>query len=81
MLVRTCCINNGNSNNWLNIRCVGTVSNRSAIGTKVRLNATINSRSVWQMHEISAQTGMAGQNSLNVEIGLGDATTIDEIKL
>lgn len=27
--------NSGSSNSWLEIKCVGTVSNRSAIGTKV----------------------------------------------
>jgi hypothetical protein len=36
--------NNGNSNNWLKVRCVGTVSNRSAIGAKVRVKATIVAR-------------------------------------
>src|SRR5262249_49936688 len=31
--------NNGNNNAWLNVKLVGTVSNRSAIGAKVRVNA------------------------------------------
>ncbi|MFQ5770317.1 MAG: ASPIC/UnbV domain-containing protein, partial [bacterium] len=73
--------NNGNSNNWINIKCIGTISNTSGIGAKVRAKATINGTSVWQLHEISAQTGFAGQNSLNAEFGLGDATVIDSIKI
>jgi len=34
--------NNGNGNNWINIKCVGTISNHSAIGAKVRVKAIIN---------------------------------------
>ncbi|MFQ5824499.1 MAG: FG-GAP-like repeat-containing protein, partial [bacterium] len=75
--------NNGYSNNWINIKCNGTVSNRSAVGTKVRVKATINGRAVWQLNEISGQTGggFGGQNSLNTEFGLGDATIIDSLKI
>ena len=73
--------NNGNDNNWINIQCVGVASNTSAIGAKVRVKATINGNSVWQMREISGQTGYANQNSLNDEFGLGNATIIDSIKI
>ena len=66
-------------NNWINIECQGAYSNRSAIGAKVRLKATINGKSHWQLREISAQTGFAAQNSLNVEFGLGDAPIIDSL--
>jgi len=69
-----------NSNKWINIRCIGTVSNKSAIGAKVRVKDTINSKPVWQMREISAQTGWGGQNGLNAGFGLGIATeTIDSL--
>ncbi len=72
--------NNGNSNSWINILAVGTVSNRSAIGAKVRvLAATDGVTPVWQLREISAQTGYGSQNSLNAEFGLGQATIIDSI--
>ena len=73
--------NNGNSNRWINIKCVGTVSNTSAIGVKVRVKATINGTPVWQMREISGQTGYGSQNSLNAEFGLGDAAIIDSVKI
>src|SRR2546428_2957138 len=45
--------NDGNANNWLTIRCVGRLSNRSGIGAKVRLKTNIDGRSRWQMREIS----------------------------
>jgi len=73
--------NNGNSNNWINIKCVGTVSNKSAIGAKVKVKATIGGNPVWQMQEVSGQTGYFSQNSLNAEFGLGNATIIDSIKV
>jgi hypothetical protein len=41
--------NNGNSNGWINIKLVGTTSNRSAIGAKVRVNASIGGKTFWQM--------------------------------
>ncbi len=71
--------NNGNENNWLSITCIGTNSNRSAIGAKVRTLATINGEPVWQLRQISAQTSYCGQNSLKVHFGLGDATTVDSL--
>jgi hypothetical protein len=73
--------NNGNSNHWMNIKCIGTFSNASAIGAKVRTKATINGHTTWQLREISAQTGYCSQNSLNAHFGLSDATVIDSIKI
>ena len=62
------------ANNWLVVRCIGTESNRSAIGAKVRVTAVINGQPVTQMREISAQSGYCGQNQLAAHFGLGDAT-------
>jgi len=73
--------NNGNSNSWINIKCIGTISNYSAIGTKVRLKATNEDDSKWQLRHISGQTGKCAQNSMNVHFGLGEATIIDSIKI
>ena len=73
--------NNGNSNNWVNIELIGTTSNTSAIGAKIKIKATINDQPVWQIQEISGQTGSLSQNSLNAEFGLGDATMIDSIRI
>ncbi|UCE18937.1 MAG: VCBS repeat-containing protein [Gemmatimonadota bacterium] len=73
--------NNGSNNNWINIKCVGTISNTSAIGAKVRIKAFIYGTPTWQLREISAQTGYCSQNSLNAHFGLADATLIDSIKI
>ena len=59
----------------------GTNSNRSAIGTKVHVKSTIYGTSVWQMRELSGQTGggIGGQNELKTIFGLGNATAIDSV--
>lgn len=72
--------NNGNSNAWSTIKLTGTVTNRSAIGTKLRMKSTINGVSFWQMQEVMAQTGYNSQN-LWLHFGLGNAGVIDSIKI
>jgi hypothetical protein len=66
--------NSGNSNHWIKVRCVGTVSNRSAIGAKVRMRATIAGQTFWQMREINGGDGGLDAVPLLAHFGLGDAT-------
>ncbi|MEP7147226.1 MAG: CRTAC1 family protein [bacterium] len=69
-----------NGNKWITIKGVGKVSNKSAIGTKIRVKANINGNAVWQMQEIDGQSGYCGQN-LILHFGLGNAAGIDSIKV
>ena len=71
----------GSCNAYLCIKLVGTVSNKAAIGAKVKVKATVNGSALWQMREISSQTGggIGGQNELKVIFGLHDATTVDSV--
>lgn len=69
-----------NGNKWISITCKGTSTNRSAIGTKVRVKATINGNSVWQLQEVDGQSGYCGQN-LMLHFGLGNSNVIDSIKV
>jgi hypothetical protein len=73
--------NDGNAGHWLSVRCIGTVSNRMAIGARVRVKAAIGGRDVWQMREVSSQTGgcNSGQSSVNASFGLGDAGVVDSL--
>jgi len=72
--------NNGISEyNWINIICVGVTSNISAIGTKIRARALIDGQPVWQLRQVSGQTGFNAQNSFNVEFGFADAAVVDSI--
>lgn len=70
----------GNNNNWLHIDCIGTTSNRSAIGASIRLKASIFGQQTWQMRAITGSpTGDRGQNDQRVHFGLGDASVVDTL--
>ena len=73
--------NNGNDNNWITVKCLGRVSNRSAIGAKVRVLATIFGRTFWQVREISAGGNVGSQDQLDPMFGLGDATQIGTLRV
>ncbi|MFI5371854.1 MAG: FG-GAP-like repeat-containing protein, partial [Candidatus Eisenbacteria bacterium] len=72
--------NDGNGNHWLTVRCRGTISNRTAIGAKVRVLATIAGTPVWQLREVTGQTGYNSQN-LDQHFGLGDAPVVDSLRV
>ncbi len=69
--------NNAGTNHWVNIRLEGRASNRSALGSRVRVKAG----GQWQVRQVSAQNGFGSQNSLRQHVGLGDATTIDSLEV
>jgi hypothetical protein len=71
--------NYGNSNHWISFKLIGTASNRSAIGAKVRVQATIFGKTYWQMREISG--GNRHQNDLRPHFGLGDATRATTVRV
>lgn len=72
--------NLGNNNNWLMIKCEGMISNRSAIGTIVRVKANINGNSFWQKKFISAGAlGNTSQADLRAHFGLGNASVVDSL--
>lgn len=67
--------NRGNTNKWINIKLVGTVSNRDAIGARLQIKCN----GEWQTSQVTAQSGFSGQNSLRQHFGLATATIIDSI--
>jgi hypothetical protein len=68
----------GNLKNWITVKCIGKITNASAIGAKVLVKALINEKPVWQMREISAQESYCSENLLP-HFGLGNASIIDSI--
>jgi hypothetical protein len=73
--------NDGNDNHWLTVRCLGRVSNRSAIGTKVRIRATIFGKTFSQHREIETGGNIGNQNQIDPMFGLGDATTVERLSV
>ncbi|PYX85062.1 MAG: RNA-binding protein [Acidobacteria bacterium] len=70
-------INNLNRNNWMIVKCVGTRSNRSAIGTRVRV--TSGGRS--QIDEVMSGSSYYSQNDLRLHFGLGKANKVDDLEI
>jgi enediyne biosynthesis protein E4 len=71
--------NLGNANHWIKFRLEGRVSNRAAIGAKVRIKTTIGGKTFWQMREVTG--GDFCQNDLRPNFGLGDATNVDQVRI
>jgi hypothetical protein len=71
--------NNGNSNAWLKVRCIGTVSNRDAVGAKVRVKTFFRGAERWQLREISGGIGFGQTPYAN--FGLGDATNAQIVRI
>jgi len=72
---------NNTSGNWVTINCTGTSSNRSGIGTIIRLKANIHGEYVWQMRLVASNTGRRSTNGLMQHFGTGDAAIIDSLIL
>ncbi len=70
--------NPGFGNNWITIQLQGTQSSRSAIGSRVTINIKDNNiqRTV---HRHVSSGGSFGANSLQLEIGLNQAESIDQL--
>jgi cytochrome oxidase Cu insertion factor (SCO1/SenC/PrrC family)/Cu/Ag efflux protein CusF len=66
--------NPGNANGWINLRLVGAKSNRAAIGARVTLTAGGR-----EIHRTVSSGGSFGANPMELHVGLGGATRVDEI--
>lgn len=69
--------NHGNSNHWIEIDLIGTVSPRAAIGAKVYVTAG----GVTQLREQSGGYHRWSQNHSRIHFGLADNTVVDEIRV
>ena len=78
-------INQENSNNWIDLRLVGSSisneggSNADAIGSTVIIKYVENSKVKHQIKSITSGESFISANSFNLNFGLGSANKIDEI--
>ena len=63
--------------NALSIKLVGVVSNRSAVGARLR----VTSNGKTYVREVKAGSSYLGQNDLRQHIGLGSATTAEQVEV
>ena len=66
-----------NGHHWLTVKLLGTVSNRSAIGARVRCLTG----ATRQTQEVRGGGSYASQNDLRVHFGLGPATRVDRLEV
>ena len=68
-------LNDGNSNNYLNIQCEGTISNINGIGARVELHGT------WgiQIRDVRSGEGYGLVNSFTQHFGIGVNTQVDKV--
>ena len=69
--------NLNNSNNWLEVKLQGTVSNRDAIGAHMIIYV---GNQHW-LHEVMPSGSHGSQNGLVAHFGLGQATTVDSLEI
>jgi hypothetical protein len=78
LLYRNSLPQTGNTNHWLKVKLTGTISNRSAIGAKVRVKATIGGKTFWQMRQVASSSW---PSELLPHFGLGDAANVDIVRI
>lgn len=69
-----------NTNHWINIQLEGTNTNRSAIGTRIKISFKENGIKRVVYREVNSG-GSFGASALRREIGIGQANMIDEIAI
>jgi hypothetical protein len=67
----------GNKRNWLLVKCLGTRSNRSAIGARVRVVTGQHA----QMEEVISGSSFLSQSDLRLHFGLGQAKAADLVEV
>ena len=68
-------MNVGNDNNWLNVRPVGVISNRQAVGARITITGDFGT----QIREIRAGESYGISNSLTAHFGLSTFTSVTNV--
>ncbi|NSW94335.1 MAG: CRTAC1 family protein [Bacteroidales bacterium] len=69
--------NKGNANNWIMLSLEGTISNRDAIGARIRIKADGKE----QIAQKKSTTGYLSQNDPRIHFGLGRSEKIEMIEI
>jgi hypothetical protein len=67
----------GNHNNSITIKLLGTTSNRTGLGARVRIVVGDHS----QMHEVSSGGSVMSQSDLRLQFGLGQTQVVDSLEV
>ena len=70
-------LNRGGAHHWLQLRLVGTRSNRDAVGARVRVLTAAG----WQTRAVAAGSAFLSTQSLVQHVGLGPATRAEAVEI
>ena len=71
-------VNTGGSNNWIKINLEGKISNKSAIGSIIKIKTNISGENILQTRRVAGQSSYCTQN-LQQHFGLSNASKIDSL--
>jgi hypothetical protein len=66
-----------NVGNWIELKLIGTKSNRDGIGARVQVQAG----GLTQIRELDGGNGYAGESSRRIHFGIGNAAKIDRLQI
>ena len=69
-----------NNNHWINLLLQGTVSNKAAIGARIKVSFRENGKERSVFRDVNSG-GSFGSNPLRQHIGVGEATAIDRVEI
>ncbi|MCC6649802.1 MAG: CRTAC1 family protein [Candidatus Eisenbacteria bacterium] len=67
------------AHHWLDVKLRGTISNRSALGARVRVRSMVGGSPRWQMRHVSAQNSFNGMSRLDPHFGLAEGGVVDTL--
>ena len=73
--------NPGSANHWITLALEGVKANRSAIGARVRVTVRSADGGTRDIHDLVGTGGSWGSQSLQAELGLGDAAAIESVEI
>jgi hypothetical protein len=70
-------------NNWIKIKLVGTKSNRSGIGARLKCVSSVAGEKIphSQIDEVRSSSGYFSQNDLRIHFGLGKAEKVELLEI
>ena len=69
-----------NNNHWINLLLAGTVSNKAAIGARIKVSFTENHKERAVFRDVNSG-GSFGSNPLRQHIGVGEASAIERVEV
>ncbi len=71
----------GNAKDWLEVRTIGTSSNRDGVGAYIKVTPDLDSPDVFYATEIDGSSTYLAQSEMVAHFGLGDVSVIDRIEV